>query len=334
MKYLSLLLLLSNFSLAAPAAKKIKVVTTLPVLASLAREVGGQHVELSSLLTASIDKAEDPHVIKDKPTFKSLVSKADLFIQVGRSLELWAPLVIKASANPKLISGEALLNASSGILTLEVPTTLSRAHGDVHPQGNPHVWLSPSAALKMSENIKNMLIKIDILHKKDYESNFNTFKHKLTLAMFGAELVKKANNDDFLWRQHEGKKLNEYLSKHKVKLSGWLSDAAQINYSFITYHTVFSYLAHDFNLKIVAHIEEKSGVPPSAAYKNALIKKAQTEQIKHVVVASYYRGMNKIIDYITTKINGRSIFITVDCVPQQSYIDFMSNLLATLIKFK
>lgn len=312
------------------AAKKINVVTTLSVLAALTREIGGSLVSVSSLSTAS----EDPHFVKAKPTFKRLVSEADLFIQVGRSLELWVPLVISSSGNAKLISGQAMVTASDGLNALEVPKTLTRQEGDIHPQGNPHVWLSPTAALKMAANIKNALVKIDAAHKNTYETNYVAFKEKLATAMFGEELVKKTKNIDFLWRLHAGHKLKEYVTKHKAKLGGWVQEAALINYPFMTYHTVFSYLADDFGLKIAGQIEEKSGVAPTPRYQNELVKKARADGVKHIVAASYYAGQGKLIELVAQQIGGRKIFVTVDALDNQSYFELMNSILNALVKFK
>lgn len=310
--------------------KKIKVVTTLSVLASLTRELGGDRVEVSSLSSAT----EDPHFVKAKPTFKRLVSDADLFIQIGRSLELWAPLVINASGNAKLISGESVVTASQGVQALEVPKELTRQQGDIHPQGNPHIWLSPQAVLKMAENIKNALVKVDAAHKSTYDANLSAFNNKLANAMFGVELVNKAKNNDFLWRLHEGHKLEEYSKNHKLNLGGWLKQAVAINYTFLTYHTVFSYMANDFALKIMGQIEEKSGVAPTLRYQNELVKKAKALGVKHIVAASYYIGNSKLIELIAEQIGGRKIFVNVDCEEKQSYFDFMNNLINLLVKFK
>jgi zinc/manganese transport system substrate-binding protein len=310
----------------APA--KLKIVTTLEVLKALTTEIGGDRVEVESLSKAS----EDPHFIKAKPTFKLLVSKADLFIEIGRSLELWAPQVIESAGNTKIM-GEGLIKASVGVKSLEVPTELSRKNGDVHPEGNPHIWLSPTAALKMAENIKNALIKKDEAHKKTYEDNFIKFKEKLAIALFGKELS-EPKKIDFLWRLHDGKKLDEYLKKHKKSVGGWLKLTKNIDYSFITWHTVWSYLADEFGLKIFAQIEEKSGIAPSLKYQNELIKKAKEAGVKHIVAASYYKGNSKLMDLIASKIDGKKLLIDVDCEEGESYISMMDRILDKLVKFK
>lgn len=330
------LFLMNIFAFSAPpkakdeAPKKINVVTTLSVLAALTREIGGERVNVSSLSKAD----EDPHFIKAKPTFKRLVSEADLFIQIGRSLELWAPQVINSSGNQKLIKGGGVITASEGVLSLEVPKNLSRQHGDIHPQGNPHVWLSPLAALKMASNIRDALVKVDAAHQAFYNKNFENFKEKLSQKLFGEALNKAAKNPDFLIRLQAGKKLEAYAKSHKLELGGWLKEAQAINYPFMTYHTVFSYLAHDFGLKVDGQIEEKSGVPPGAKYQDELVEKAKAQKITHIVAADYYKGSSKLLGILATRIGGQKLFVAVDCEPEQSYFAFMDQLLSQLVKFK
>lgn len=311
------------------AKKKLKIVTTLSVIAALVREVGGDLVDVNSLT----ESAEDPHFVKAKPTFKRLVSEADLFFQIGRSLELWVPQVIAAAGNTKLTGG-GLVSVSNGVRALEVPTELTREKGDIHPQGNPHVWLSPLGGLKMAENIKNALIAADPANKATYENNFGIFKTRLSLALFGEELIKSSGNTDFLWRLHEGKKLAEYLTKKNKPLGGWLQSTSGIDYPFITYHTVWSYFADEFELKVFAQIEEKSGVAPTLKYQNELVKRAIASNVKHVLDARYYVGSSKLFDLVATQIGGKKIFLDADCLAGESYIAMMDRIIKTFLDFK
>ncbi|HXW53550.1 MAG TPA: metal ABC transporter substrate-binding protein, partial [Myxococcota bacterium] len=253
--------------------------------------------------------------------------------QIGRSLELWAPQVLQSAGNKKL-TGAAVVTVSSGVKALEIPQALTRKHGDIHPEGNPHVWLSPSAALKIAENIKASLVTKDPMHKADYEKNFLTFKTKLADALFGAALVKAAGSPDFLFRLQAGKTLKNYVAKRKQTLGGWLKLAEAIDYPFITYHEVWSYMADEFALKVFANIEEKSGVAPSLKYQNELIKKAKAQAVTHIVAASYYVGHRKLIDLIAEKISGKKLFVDVDCRPGASYFDMMNRILKSLVEFK
>lgn len=308
------------------AKPKIKIVTTLSVLKSLAQEIGGERVIVDSLSGA----ADDPHSVKAKPTFKRLVHDADLFIKVGRSLELWVPQVIDGANNPKL-SPSSIITASLGIRNLEIPTKLSRESGDVHPEGNPHVWLAPMGALKMAENIKNALIAKDPSSKAIYEANFNRFKNTMAQALFGADIIKKVGSVDFLFRLHEGKRLKSYATGKKVGLGGWLKQAAMIDYPFITYHSVWSYLADEFGLSVFAHIEEKAGVEPSAKYRIDLVQRAKAANVKRIIAASYYVGHNRIIDVIAKEIGGQKLFVDVDSRPGETYVAMMNRIVNAFV---
>jgi zinc/manganese transport system substrate-binding protein len=328
-KLLLLLLALPLWSAVAqkekPASPKIKVVTTLEVLRALTKEVGGDLVEVNSLSQAS----EDPHFIKARPTFNELVRKADVLVKIGRDLELWLPLVTKAAGAKDQIE----VVASSGVKTLDVPKELTRSAGDVHPQGNPHIWLSPTAALKMAENIRDGLNKKDPAHKKSYDENFVKFKQKLAESLFGPHKDLKGKTDLF-FRYHQGKKLESYLKDHKGSVGGWLKLAKNIDYSFITYHSVWSYMADEFALKVFAQIEEKSGIDPSLKYQNELIKKAKEASVRHIVAASYYKSKAKLMDVIASQIGGEKLLLDVDCQKDESYIAMIDRLLNALAKFK
>jgi zinc/manganese transport system substrate-binding protein len=311
-------------------AKKFKVVTTLSVLKSITKEIGGDFVEVTSLSSA----ADDPHFIKAKPTFKQLIASADLFIQIGRSLELWVPEVLSAAGNKKL-TGTGLVSASAGMKALEVPAKLTREKGDIHPEGNPHVWLSPLNAIKMADTIKTALIAHDPAHKAQYEVNYGAFKHKVAESLFGKDLLLSSGRPDFLLRLHEGKKLTSYLATRKKTAGGWLKLAAGVDYTFITYHTVWSYLADEFALKIFdLKIEEKSGVPPSLKYQNELVKKAKAQGVRHIVAASYYAGNSKLIDLIASQISGKKMLVDVDCQENETYVAMMDRILKSLVDFK
>jgi zinc/manganese transport system substrate-binding protein len=182
--------------------KKLNTVTTIPVLKALAQSIGGDLLLVSSLSTAN----EDPHFIKPRPTFKKWLNDADFLIYIGRDLEPWLNDVLRSSNNKKL-TGYGLLKASTNTKILEIPSKLTRDMGDIHKEGNPHVWLSPSNALIMAENIKNSLSNLDPKNKATYENNFHKFKQALAYKLFGADLVTKVPLD-LLFKMHAGKVLH------------------------------------------------------------------------------------------------------------------------------
>src|SRR5712675_1675495 len=119
----------------ATAQSKLNVMTTTEDLASIAREIGGDHITVDSMAKGY----QDPHFVEAKPSFILKLQKADMLIAVGRELEIgWLPPLIQQSRNSKIQPGaEGYLDASLTAEILEVPTgQITRAMGDVHPQGN------------------------------------------------------------------------------------------------------------------------------------------------------------------------------------------------------
>lgn len=304
-----------------------KVVTTIQVLTSLAQSIGGDLITAKSLSTA----LEDPHFIKPKPSFKQALNEADIIIYIGRDLEPWLNEAITSLHRQK---PPLLLKASEHNSILEIPPTLSRNLGDIHKEGNPHVWLSFSNALIMAANIKTSLISLDPEHKAIYEQNFNKFKQNLASKLFGNELVNKVDID-LLFKLHQAKLLTSYLKDKKLTMGGLLLKAKEIDYTFLTYHKVWSYLAHDFALNIFAQqIEEKSGIPPTAKYYHDLVTKAKASKVRHIVAAQYYQGHSKLINKLAHDIGGKATFIAIDCINNEDYITMIERIINMLISIK
>src|SRR6185503_14862447 len=144
---------------AVSAQSKLTVITTTEDLASIGREVGGDRISIEALARGY----QDPHFVEAKPSFILKLQKADLLVAVGRELEIgWLPPLIQQSRNAKIQPGApGYLDASLGATILEVPTgTITRAMGDVHPQGNPHYWMDPENGKRIAKQIADKLSEI------------------------------------------------------------------------------------------------------------------------------------------------------------------------------
>src|SRR5678815_3549477 len=136
----------------AAAQDKLNVVATTEDLAAIAREVGGDKITVESIARGY----QDPHFVEAKPSFILKLQKADLLVVVGKELEIgWLPPLIQQSRNAKIQAGaDGYLDASLHALILEIPQgQITRAMGDVHPQGNPHYWLDPENAKIIAKDI-------------------------------------------------------------------------------------------------------------------------------------------------------------------------------------
>ena len=142
----------------ARQARKVRVVCTLPTLKALAEEIGGDRVAVIALAKGD----QDPHFVTPTPTLMRETREADLLVENGFSLELWADQVVNGSGNSRIFRGTiGRVVAGDGISALEIPPVLSREFGDIHPQGNPHVWLDPLQAKVEAANICEALKRID-----------------------------------------------------------------------------------------------------------------------------------------------------------------------------
>jgi len=139
------ILLLSAITTCAFAAQaKLNVVATLPDFGSLAREIGGDKVNVAVLAKPT----EDPHFVDARPSFVVSLRNADVLIDGGAELELgWLPPLLQNARNPKIEIGKpGRVQASEGIHLMNVPANVTRAAGDVHALGNPHFAADPNAA--------------------------------------------------------------------------------------------------------------------------------------------------------------------------------------------
>ena len=112
---------------------KVKVVTTIPDFGSIAKEIGGDKIEVKSIVKGY----QDPHFVDAKPNYILWLNKADLLIYNGLGLEAgWLPVLITGARNSKISSPDSTghLNVSGLIPNLlEVPTDkVDRSMGDVH----------------------------------------------------------------------------------------------------------------------------------------------------------------------------------------------------------
>jgi zinc/manganese transport system substrate-binding protein len=314
-------------SSASAGAKKVPVVTTLNVLAGITRDVGGDRVSVTSLAKAN----QDPHTLVAKPTFKVAAKNAKLFVEIGLGLDIWGSAVTDASGNPDIQIGQkGRVVASEGIVTRELPATLSKAWGDIHPYGNPHVWLDPVNAKQIAANIAAGLTRVDPEGKDVYAANLKAFSAKIDDMLYGHALVEEygASKLERLSRRNE---LIDYLKTKKTydKLGGWLKQAESLRgLKILTYHKTWIYFCDRFGIEIAGEIEEKPGIPPSQDYLATLIKKVTADKIKVLFIDTIYP--TKDGQYIADKTGAKIVASPIDLGGAPGTDDYFS-LINTLL---
>src|SRR5881296_3839520 len=166
----TLFILASIFTCALSAHGNLNVVATLPDFGSLAREIGGDKVNVTVLAKPT----EDPHFVDARPSFVVSLRNADVLIDGGAELEIgWLPPLLQNSRNPKIEVGKpGRIQASQGVRLMGVPTTLTRAAGDVHALGNPHFAADPIIAKAIAQHIAQSLSAVDPAHAAAYDENY------------------------------------------------------------------------------------------------------------------------------------------------------------------
>src|SRR6266436_600527 len=151
------------------AGAKLNVVVTTPDFASIAKEVGGENIDITALAKPT----EDPHFVDAKPSFIVKLNRADILIEGGAELEIgWLPALLDQSRNSKLAPGSpGHVACAQGVQMLEVPSTLDRSKGDIHAAGNPHYVVDPVNAKKVAENIANAFCALDPKSADAYRAN-------------------------------------------------------------------------------------------------------------------------------------------------------------------
>ena len=247
-----LLLFALAFSTAA-AASPLRVVSSIPTLGSLAKEVGGARVEVQSLGRGN----QDPHFVEPKPNLMLVLNRADLLLYVGLELEIgWLPPLVLGSRNPAIQTGEAgNLDCSRVIPVLDVPQTkVDRSMGDIHPQGNPHYWLPPANARLLAKDIAGRLVQLDPEGKPEYDKNLAAF-----------------------------------LKKVSAKEQEWAPALAKIKGTKVaTYHKSWSYVSQWLGLEEIGYVEPKPGIPPDPSHLVKLIGAMRTEKAKFLLVEDFY----------------------------------------------
>src|SRR5437870_6743710 len=139
MKSMLLLFLFPALSLA-----NLKIVTTAPDYADIARQIGGDKVDVHSVMKGP----ENVHNVMAKPTEMVFLNKADMFVHSGLDTEPWRDNLLKGARNPRVMFGKpGYVDMSEGIVLKEVPTgKIDRSMGDVHAYGNPHFTANPANA--------------------------------------------------------------------------------------------------------------------------------------------------------------------------------------------
>jgi len=222
--------------LLAPACYALEVFACEPEWGSLVRELTGDRAEI----TVATSAFQDPHSLQARPSLIAAVRNADLVVCTGADLEIgWLPLLLRRAGNPQVQTGmPGNFHAAQYVRRIEIPKSIDRAQGDVHPQGNPHIHLNPRNIERVADALGARLAEIDPANRTHYQAALADFQARWADATLR-------------WDERA-------IGLHGLRLA--------------SHHRSFSYLADWLGLDIVATLESKPGIPPSGAQLAALLE--------------------------------------------------------------
>lgn len=276
----------------------IEVVCTLPHLGDIAHRIAPD----AHVVTLARG-ADDPHFLSPTPALIAQVAKADVYVENGLNLELWSERLLDTAGNPRIRPGQpGYVKSTDGVIRLEVPTDLTRAKGDLHPEGNPHVWTDPLNAIQIGDNIAAGLSRVDAPNAAKYAANAKAFRTDVETHYFGADLVGFMGGD-LLLRLEQQKKLDAFLAGKGLtaRVGGWKKDGAPLNGKpVVFYHQSWAYFVDRFGIRVAGYVEDRPGIPPTAAHRDQLISLIKSSAVHVIEVTNYYDdGVPKLLAQAT-----------------------------------
>jgi zinc/manganese transport system substrate-binding protein len=263
-----------GLALPSAALAKTRIVVTYPYIESLVKEIAGDRVDITALAKGD----EDPHFVVPRPSFIGKLRQADLMIINGASLEIgFVPPLIRQASNPRIVPGaEGLLDLSQFVELIDKPDAVSRAEGDIHPEGNPHFVLDWHNVPALAQAIADALGRVDRSGAGSYQAGLDAF-----------------------------------LAKWKDRSAQWDKEAEPLRgRKILEYHRLFNYFARRTGMAIVGELEPKPGVPPTSRHLEGLIEANPRGSVALVASDAYHETNSP--EGIAKKLGARWVVLPQD----------------------
>lgn len=166
---LSLALLLSACGHETPPPSgKIPVVASFGAMEILTKEIGGDLVQIDSMVPAGME----PHDFEPRTKDLLKIKNARLFVYNGMGMEHWADKVLSSASHDNLI----IVEASKGIQPIPIVSEEERAE---HGNYDPHTWLGLSEAKEEAKAIRDGLISASPDNRETFEKNYTRFSTEI-----------------------------------------------------------------------------------------------------------------------------------------------------------
>jgi ABC-type Zn uptake system ZnuABC Zn-binding protein ZnuA len=154
-----------------------------------------------------------------------------------------------------MVGGPGYLDASENVKILEIPTgQITRAMGDVHPQGNPHYWLDPNNGRLIAQAIRAKLQQLLPGDRAYFDQRY---------ADFDARLAAAEKRWDAMLAPYKGAKL-------------------------VTYHRSWPNFMERWGLEVVGYVEPRPGIPAPPSHIIELVDEMKRQGVKIIIIEPYW----------------------------------------------
>ncbi|PSF08238.1 zinc ABC transporter substrate-binding protein [Marinobacter fuscus] len=233
-----------------PVQAQLRIFACEPEWAALVRELVP-----NARITTATSYLQDPHYIEARPSLIAAVRAADLAVCTGASLEAgWLPVLLQRASNPAIQAGRPGLFFAADHARLHASHEhVDRSMGDVHPEGNPHVHLAPDEVPEIVQALAQRL------------------------AGIAPEAAPGVHGRYLRWRAGWNRLRTEWRARAQA-----LEGA-----SVVVQHTGFSYLLEWLGVRVIADLEPKPGLPPSASHLSELLAVPELAGANAILIASH-----------------------------------------------
>lgn len=281
------------------AQDKLPVVASFSILADMVRQVGGEQVEVTSLVGPN----SDAHGFEPTPADAKKLAQAKLVVVNGLNFEGWTNRLIKSSG----YKGEVVV-ASKGSKTISLPSKAknSNSHGHGHDHGtiDPHAWQSLDNAKIYVQNIAAGLIRVLPIHAKEI----------------------KAREQAYL------SQIDELHQKAKDAFSAVPIEKRRV----ITSHDAFGYLSKSYNIRFFSPQGWTTDREASAADVARINRQIRDQKINALFLekSSDSRLLERIAQDTGVKIGGTlySDALSSPGTEADTYLKMYAHNVETLIK--
>jgi zinc transport system substrate-binding protein len=277
------------------AREPIKTVATIFPLADIVRQIGGNRVKVTTLLSAGMSE----HTFEPTTAQIRQVAVAALYVRVGAGMDTWGDKLLAAAKRPPV-----MVTATAGIPLLSVAeqelAAAMKADAHQHHDGDdPHVWLDPILVRDyVVPGITTALVAISPADARYFKANSKQFVAALT--RFDQEMRPRI----------------KALSRH----------------DFIALHGAWHYLAKRYGLRQLAAVEPFPGKEPSARYIAALVSLARKDGVTTIFAEPQLSA--KAAQVIAAELKGKVLLLDPvggETVPgRNSYLALMRYNLTTI----